>query len=76
MLAWGCTRDSIVLQGVIVAFRVVDGSLRKGDVVRLMNTKKEYQVDEVGVRSPTPIEVCCFYLVFLYLPIFFVRSSS
>ena len=60
MLAWGCMDDSMVLQGVIVAFRVVDGALRKGDVVRLMNTKKEYQVDEVGVRSPTPIEVCCF----------------
>ncbi|KAL3152218.1 hypothetical protein ABBQ32_001303 [Trebouxia sp. C0010 RCD-2024] len=44
-------------KGVIVAFRVVDGSLRKGDTIRLMNTKKEYQVDEVGVRSPTPIEV-------------------
>lgn len=50
--------NNIGLQGVIVAFRVVDGSLRKGDTVRLMNTKKEYQVDEVGVRSPTPIEVC------------------
>ena len=54
----GCVIDSMGLQGVIVAFRVVDGSLRKGDTVRLMNTKKEYQVDEVGVRSPTPIEVC------------------
>ena len=58
--------NNIGLQGVIVAFRVVDGSLRKGDTVRLMNTKKEYQVDEVGVRSPTPIEVCssccCFFL--------------
>ena len=47
----------MTLQGVIVAFRVVDGSLRKGDTVRLMNTKKEYQVDEVGVRAPSPIEV-------------------
>lgn len=45
------------LQGVVVAFRVVDGVLRKGDTVRLMNTKKEYQVDEIGVRAPTPIPV-------------------
>ena len=50
-------------QGVIVAFRVVDGSLRRGDVIRLMNTKKEYQVDEVGVRAPTPTPVshCPFF---------------
>ena len=58
IFAWGRAASDIGLQGVIVAFRVVDGSLRKGDTVRLMNTKKEYQVDEVGVRSPTPIEVC------------------
>ena len=59
VFAWGRAASIIGLQGVIVAFRVVDGSLRKGDTVRLMNTKKEYQVDEVGVRAPTPIEVCC-----------------
>ena len=58
IFARGGGGSNIGLQGVIVAFRVVDGSLRKGDTVRLMNTKKEYQVDEVGVRSPTPIEVC------------------
>ena len=45
------------VQGVVVAFRVVDGSLRKGDVIRLMNTAKEYQVDEVGVRAPVPTQV-------------------
>lgn len=58
VFVWGRAADKVGVQGVIVAFRVVDGSLRKGDTVRLMNTKKEYQVDEVGVRSPTPIEVC------------------
>jgi len=46
-----------VMQGVVVAFRVVDGCLRRGDVIRLMNTKKEYQVDEVGVRTPAPVPV-------------------
>lgn len=45
------------MQGVVVAFRVVDGCLRRGDVIRLMNTKKEYQVDEVGVRTPAPVPV-------------------
>ncbi|DBA76578.1 TPA: hypothetical protein ACH3X2_008633 [Trebouxia sp. C0005] len=44
-------------KGVVVAFRVVDGCLRRGDVIRLMNTKKEYQVDEVGVRTPAPVPV-------------------
>jgi len=46
-----------VMQGVVVAFRVVDGCLRRGDVIQLMNTKKEYQVDEVGVRTPAPVPV-------------------
>lgn len=36
---------------------MVDGRLRKGDTIRLMNTAKEYQVDEIGVRAPTPIPV-------------------
>lgn len=45
------------LQGVIVYFRVVDGQLRAGDVVKLMNTGKEYQVDEVGVLAPKQVPV-------------------
>ena len=44
-------------QGVIVYFRVVDGQLRAGDVVKLMNTGKEYQVDEVGVLAPKQVPV-------------------
>ena len=48
------------LQGVIVYFRVVDGEMRPGDVVRLMNTGKEYQVDEVGVLAPKQIPVSMF----------------
>lgn len=44
-------------QGVIVYFRVVDGELKPGDVVKLMNTKKEYEVDEVGVLAPHPVPV-------------------
>jgi GTP-binding protein LepA len=46
------------LQGVIVYFRVVDGELAPGDIVKLMNTKKEYEVDEVGVLAPHPVPVC------------------
>ncbi len=44
-------------QGVIVYFRVVDGQMVPGDVVRLMNTGKEYQVDEVGVLAPKQVPV-------------------
>jgi GTP-binding protein LepA len=44
-------------RGVIVYFRVVDGSVKKGDKVRLMASKKEYQIDELGVLSPTQVQV-------------------
>ncbi|MGF1491835.1 MAG: translation elongation factor 4 [Microcoleaceae cyanobacterium] len=40
-------------RGVIVYFRVVDGVIRKGDRVRLMASGKEYEIDELGVLSPT-----------------------
>ena len=42
-------------RGVIVYFRVVDGSLAAGDVVKLMATGKEYCVDEVGVLVPEKV---------------------
>jgi GTP-binding protein LepA len=44
-------------RGVIVYFRVMDGSVRKGDKVRLMASGKEYAIDELGVLSPTQVEV-------------------
>lgn len=43
-------------QGVIVYFRVVDGELRVGDTVKLMKSRKEYQVDELGVLAPKPVQ--------------------
>ena len=36
-------------RGVIVYFRVMDGSIRKGDKVRFMATETEYEVDEIGI---------------------------
>ena len=48
---------AIPWQGVIVYFRVVDGTIGRGDYIRLMNTGKEYEVDEVGVLAPKPVEV-------------------
>jgi GTP-binding protein LepA len=44
-------------QGVIVLVRVVDGSLKKGDKVRLMASRKEYEVLKVGVFAPHPVVV-------------------
>ncbi len=44
-------------RGVIVYFRVMDGVVRKGDRVKLMASKKEYEIDELGVLSPNQIEV-------------------
>jgi GTP-binding protein LepA len=39
-------------RGVIVYFRVMDGTLKNGDRVYLMASGKEYQIDELGVLSP------------------------
>jgi len=44
-------------RGVIVYFRVMDGALKKGDRVRFMASAKEYQIDELGILSPTQIQV-------------------
>lgn len=46
------------LQGVVVQFRVVDGEVRKGDLIKFMNTGCEYDITELGVLAPKPIEVC------------------
>jgi GTP-binding protein LepA len=42
-------------KGVVIYARIFDGSVKEGDMIRLMNTKKEYEVTEVGVYSPGPI---------------------
>lgn len=44
-------------QGVIVMFRVFDGSVKKGDKIRLMATHKDYDVTRVGVFSPDMIDM-------------------
>lgn len=36
-------------RGIIVYFRVVNGSIKKGDKVRFINAGKEYEADEVGI---------------------------
>ncbi len=44
-------------RGVIVYFRVMDGSIRRKDKVRLMASGKEYEIDELGVLAPTQLKV-------------------
>ncbi|MBK3519078.1 translation elongation factor 4 [Carboxylicivirga marina] len=36
-------------RGIIAYFKVVNGSIKKGDHVKFFNTKKEYFADEIGV---------------------------
>lgn len=36
-------------RGVIAYFKIVNGTIRKGDLVKFVNTKKEYYADEIGV---------------------------
>jgi GTP-binding protein LepA len=44
-------------RGVIVYFRVMDGRVKKGDRIRLMASKKEFEIDELGVLSPNQVQV-------------------
>jgi len=40
--------------GVVVLFRVIEGTLSKGEKIRMMNTEASYTVDKVGVFRPKP----------------------
>ena len=44
-------------RGVVVFFRVVDGTVKVGDQIRFMNSQMEYEVLEVGVMTPAQIKV-------------------
>ncbi|KAH1245934.1 Translation factor GUF1, chloroplastic [Glycine max] len=44
-------------RGVIVYFRVVDGTIKKGDRVYFMASGKDYFADEIGVLSPSQLQV-------------------
>lgn len=47
-----------IYRGVVVYFRVVDGTVRKGNRIYLMASDKEYEIGELGVLSPNqkPVE--------------------
>jgi len=44
-------------KGVISYVRIFEGKVKKGDRIKMMNTKKVFEVTEVGVVSPTHIPV-------------------
>ncbi len=39
-------------RGVIPSIRLIDGSLKKGDIIQMMSSKKTFEVSEVGVTTP------------------------
>ena len=39
-------------KGVVILTRIFDGTVKTGNMIRLMNTKKVYEVTEVGTYSP------------------------
>jgi len=43
-------------RGVVIYARVFDGRVKRGDMIRLMNTGRDYEVTEVGYYAPMPVE--------------------
>ena len=41
-------------QGVVTFVRVLDGTVKKGDAIRVMSTGKTFEVDRVGYFKPEP----------------------
>ncbi|WP_144462856.1 translation elongation factor 4 [Siminovitchia fortis] len=44
-------------RGVIASIRVMEGTIKAGDKIRMMATGKEFEVAEVGVHAPKPMLV-------------------
>jgi len=44
-------------RGVVVLFRVIEGTIRKKQKIRLFNTGREYQIETLGVNRPTPTAI-------------------
>src|SRR5246127_3018009 len=43
--------------GVVVLLRVVDGTLKRGQRIRLIGTNASYEVDKIGVFTPKMVDV-------------------
>jgi GTP-binding protein LepA len=44
-------------RGVIVLFRIIEGTLKKGTKIRFFNTGREYLVETLGVNRPRPTPI-------------------
>jgi GTP-binding protein LepA len=44
-------------RGVIVLVRVMEGTMRKGQRIRLMSNSKSFEVESMGVLMPKPVEI-------------------
>lgn len=44
-------------RGVIASVRVMEGTIKAGDKIKMMATGKEFEVNEVGVHAPKPMLV-------------------
>ena len=44
-------------RGAVAYARVVDGTIRKGDIIRMMSSGREFEVDELGVFRPAMVSV-------------------
>jgi GTP-binding protein LepA len=44
-------------RGVIVLVRVMQGTMRKGQHIRLMSNGKSFEIDSMGVLVPKPVEI-------------------
>ncbi|MFZ1702537.1 MAG: translation elongation factor 4 [Pyrinomonadaceae bacterium] len=44
-------------RGVIVLYRIIDGTIKKGTKIRFFNTGREYLVETIGVNRPRPTPI-------------------
>ncbi|HEX9959354.1 MAG TPA: translation elongation factor 4 [Pyrinomonadaceae bacterium] len=44
-------------RGVIVLFRIIEGTIKKGTKIRFFNTGREYLVEMIGVNRPRPTPI-------------------
>ncbi|MFO7767398.1 MAG: translation elongation factor 4 [bacterium] len=73
--------DSIfdTYRGAVPYFRVVDGTIEKGELIRFMASKKEYEVDEVGIfrlRKDPVEELSAGEVGYLYASIKTIRHAQ
>ncbi len=44
-------------QGVVILFRILDGTLKKGDKIQIYSSKNTFEVTKLGVFSPEPMDI-------------------